>query len=228
MENPQFKDFVIRETLLSRKPNPLASVAMAIATLFVVALSIVAWNDWGGAQDIMSASRETVFQGHQYWKAWTTLFVHGDAKHLLGNIFLFFVMGALLTGYFGIFLVLGAAFLMGGLTNLMVLSLMPLKTQLIGLSGVVFWMGGAWLSLYFLIDRKRNLTQRSLRAMGVALVLFMPAETFDPSVSYKSHFIGFALGIIAGLLYFAIEKKALREAEVREAVLDDDEGTAVL
>lgn len=228
MENPQPEDFVIRETLLSRKPNPLASLAMAVSTLAVVGLSILAWQNWGGAEDLMSASREAVYQKHEYWRAWTTLFVHGDAKHLLSNIFLFFILGTFLTGYFGISLVLTSAFFMGGLTNLLVLATMPLQTQLIGLSGVVFWMGGAWLILYFLIDRKRSLLQRFLRAMGVALVIFMPAETFDPSVSYKSHFVGFFLGIIAGLLYFSVEKKALRNAEVKEAVLPEEESTAVL
>lgn len=200
---------------------------MALATLVVVALSIVAWNDWGGAEDLMSASREAVFRHHEYWRAWSTLFVHGDAKHLLSNIFLFFVLGALLTGYFGISLVLGAALLSGGITNLLVLSLMPLKTRLIGLSGVVFWMGGAWLVLYFLIDRKRSRMQRFLRSLGVALAIFMPAEAFDPSVSYKSHLVGFVLGIIAGFVYFSFEKKTLRDAEVREAVFDEDDNTAV-
>lgn len=214
---------ILRETLLSRKPHPLAAVAMAATTLFVVLLSIVAWVDLAGAESWMRASRETVFGGHQYWKAWTTLFVHGDGKHLLSNSFLFFVLGTFLVGYFGIVRVLLSALFFGGLTNLIVLQAMPAQTFLIGLSGVVFWMGGAWLILYFLIDRKRTLMHRFLRAMGVGLVLFMPAEAFDPSISYKSHFVGFVLGIIAGLLYFWMNKRALREAEIYEpAPLDDD------
>lgn len=227
VENPQPTAFVIRETLLSRRPDPLASFAMALTTFVVAALSVMAWNNFAGAGAWMPASREEVFGQHEYWRAWTSLFVHGDAKHLLSNSFLFFVLGTFLTGYFGIFLVLGTAFLMGGLTNFIVLSGMPMDTRLIGLSGVVFWMGGAWLTLYFLIDRKRSLIQRFLRAIGVALVIFMPAETFDPSVSYKSHFVGFGLGVIGGLLYFVFQKKALREAEVREAVIAEGETTAV-
>lgn len=215
---------ILRETLLSRKPHPMAAFAMALTTLVVVLLSIAAWTDFAGADSWMSASRDAVFNQHQYWRAWTTLFVHGDGKHLLSNSFLFFVLGTFLVGYFGIARVLLSALFFGGLTNLFVLQGMPLQTQLIGLSGVVFWMGGAWLILYFLIDRKRTLMHRFLRAMGVGLVLFMPAEAFDPSISYKSHFIGFALGIIAGLLYFWLNKRTLREAEIYEAAPIDDDG----
>jgi len=214
---------IIRKTLLSKRPDPLGSFAMALATVVVTLLSIMSWQNWLGAQFWMPASKETVYNLHEYWRAWTSLFVHGDGKHLLSNLFLFFILGSFLTGYFGIFPVLGAALFMGGLTNLLVLTLMPSTTYLIGLSGVVFWMGGAWLILYFLIDRQRSLVQRFLRAMGVALVIFMPAEAFDPSVSYKSHFVGFALGVLAGVLYFVYFKKSLRAEEVREIVVEENE-----
>lgn len=219
---------VLRETWLSRKPDSLAPFAMAVSTLVVVLLSIAAWMNFAGANDWMQASRADVFQHHEYWRAWTTLFVHGDGKHLLSNSFLFFILGIFLTGYFGILRVLSWAFIFGGITNLFVLSQMPEEVHLIGLSGVVFWMGGAWLILYFLIDRKRSLMQRFLRAGGVGLGLFMPAEAFDPSISYVSHFIGFALGILAGILYFMIYKKSLRAAEVYEPAPLDEEESAVL
>lgn len=228
MDHPQPTAFVIRETLLNRKPDPLAAFAMAIATFVVALLSIASWVDFAGVEAWMKASRENVFVQHQYWRAWTSLFVHADGKHLLGNSFLFFILGSFLTGYFGILRVLISALVFGGITNLLVLSRMPLQVGLIGLSGVVFWMGGAWLVLYFLIDRKRTLVQRFLRALGVGLVLFMPAEAFDPSISYQSHLVGFLLGIFAGLLYFYFAKKALRKAEIFEPVPVEEESTAAL
>lgn len=223
MENSRPTDFIVRETLLSRRPDPLASLAVAFSAILIILLSILAWSDIVGAQAWMPASRRAIFQSHEYWRAWTTLFVHGDGKHLLSNLFLYFILGSFLAGYFGIFLALGAAFFFGGLVNFIVLPSMAPETRLIGLSGVVFWMGGAWLILYVLLDRKRRWMQRGLRALGVALVLFMPADTFDPSVSYKSHFVGFFLGILAGLLYFLIYRKALREAEVLEAVIEEED-----
>jgi len=219
---------ILRETLLSRRPDPLSPLAMSLATLFVVFLSILAWTDFLGADLLMKASGANVFGGHQYWRAWTTLFVHGDGKHLLSNSFLFFILGIFLTGYFGIFRVLISALFFGGVINLFVLSSMPKDVHLIGLSGVVFWMGGAWLILYFLLDRQRTVLHRFLRAMGVGLLLFMPAEAFDPSISYKAHFVGFALGIFAGLLFFVMNKQTLRKAEIYEAAPFEDEDAASL
>jgi len=215
---------ILRETLLSRKPHPLAGFVMSLVTLLVVVLSIASWMDLAGAESWMRANRDVVYSQHQYWKVWTTLFVHGDGKHLLANSFLFFILGTFLVGYFGFSRVLLAALFFGGLTNLIVLHSMPAQTYLIGLSGVVYWMGGAWLILYFLIDRKRSLKHRFLRALGVGLMLFMPAEAFNSSISYASHFVGFVLGLFAGLLYFWQHKKALRRAEVFEPAPFDDEG----
>jgi rhomboid protease GluP len=225
VDHPQPVVFVLRETLLSRKPDPLAAFAMALATLLVVLISTASRVDFAGVDSWMRASREAVFVHHQYWRAWTSLFVHGDAKHLLSNVFLFFILGSFLTGYFGICRVLLWALVFGGFINLLVLPSLPLEVDLIGLSGVVFWMGGAWLILYFLIDRKRSLVQRSLRVMGIGLALFMPAEAFDPSISYESHLVGFLLGILAGLLYFSFERKKLRGAEVYEIVRTEDENS---
>lgn len=74
---------VLRETLLSQKPDPKAPMAMALATLGVVLLSILSWTQYADADVWMRASREAVFGRHEYWRAWTSLFVHGDAKHLL-------------------------------------------------------------------------------------------------------------------------------------------------
>ncbi len=83
-------------------------------------------------------------------------------------------------------------------------------------------MGGVWLVLYFLLDRRKSIVQRSLRALGVGLALFMPSEAFDPHISYKSHFIGFSLGVLFGLLYYSIHRDTFRAAEVREIIQDDD------
>lgn len=217
---------VLRRTWLSQKPEPLAAVAMAISTLMVVILSLVAWADVFAASSWMQASRQQVFVQHEFWRAWSTLFVHGDAKHLLGNTFLFFILGTFLAGYFGIFRVLLSALFFGGITNLVVLSRMPLQTSLIGLSGVVFWMGGAWLVLYFLLERQRTVVQRLLRTLGVTLMLFMPAEAFEPTTSYSSHLIGFVLGGAAGLFYFSVAKKSLRAAEVYEELREAEEAGA--
>jgi rhomboid protease GluP len=218
---------IIRDTWLSKKPHPLAAFTMSLFLLITVLLSGAYWENFYQAQDWMAATKYQVFNQHEYWRAFTTLFVHGDGKHLMSNAFLFFILGSLLAAYFGVLLVPLMAVVFGGLGNLYVLSTMPADVQLIGASGMVFWMGGAWLTLYLILDRRRTWVQRSLRAFGVGLVLFMPAEAFDPTISYQAHLVGFILGVAWALVYFLIKQKPLRGAEVYETEAEEPEEVPV-
>ncbi|MGE0632921.1 MAG: rhomboid family intramembrane serine protease [Pseudobdellovibrionaceae bacterium] len=213
----------IIKTWLSKKPSSDAGVVAWFSTLLLVVGSVIYWQNLFGWAEWMAASKKAVFENHEYWRAWTSLIIHGDGKHLLANSFLFFILGYFLSGFFGSLLFPLLTFAVGGITNLFVLAQMPLETELVGASGIVFWMGGAWLILYFFLDRVRSLGQRTLRALGVGVMLFMPAEAFDPQVSYKAHFIGFILGIVSGLVYYLIKRREFLAAEVREVVIEESE-----
>ncbi len=181
------------------------------------------WGNVAGLAQWMPASGAKVFHQHEYWRLWTALFIHSDLGHLLANCFLFFILGAVLNTYFGLFVFPLVAVLFGGLINFLVLKNMPLQTSLVGISGVVFWLGGFWLVLYMSLDRRRTVKQRVLRVLGVAIALFMPSEAFDPSISYQSHFLGFVLGAAFGFLYFFARKKTFRRAEVVETIVEDED-----
>lgn len=214
---------VIRATWLSRKLDAAApQLAGAVALLLWVG-AMLYWTDQGHAAQWMAATRAQVFEQRQWWRAWTTLFVHADIRHLLSNSLLFFVLGTFVNGYFGPLIFPLMAFAMGGITNLWVLNNMRADTELIGVSGVVFWLGAFWLILYFVLDRRRTWVQRFLRAGGVGLGLFMPAEAFDPSISYASHLVGFVSGLFCGAIYFFCLRRRLRAAEVIEIVNESDE-----
>ncbi len=213
---------VIRKTWLSKKLDPLGVIYASLATLLLVLGSFDYLKNFSGAESWMPASRFSVFVEHNVWRAWTTLFAHADIKHLLSNSFLFFILGTFISGHFGRWVFPATAFLMGGLTNLIVLQNMKPSTQLIGASGIVFWMGGFWLTLYVLLDTRRTRVQRAFRSIGVGLLLFMPSETFNPSVSYQAHFVGFILGIIFGLGYFQKNKREFKSAEISETIHEYD------
>lgn len=197
---------------------------MIVLSLFLTFMAQLRWFDLGGADLWMPASPEKVFNAGEIWRAWTTVFAHADLEHLLSNVFLFFILGIFLTSYFGKALIPITAFLFGGITNLIVLKAMPLQNTLIGASGVVFWMGGAWLTLFFLIDRRRSLIQRALRAIGVAILLFVPSEAFDPNISYKAHLLGFFLGVTWAVPYYLVNKSKFLRAEISEWIVDEDSG----
>lgn len=223
---PGYRVFpVIRGTWLSRSPNAWAGFSVALWGLCVVLLSAASWGDWFGLQGWMTATPNLVFQQGEWHRLWSTLFVHSDPKHLLSNLFLLFILGYFLAAYFGAWRIPLIAVAMGGLTNFWVLSNMPPQTALVGISGVVFWLGGAWLTLYVLLDRSRSLAQRWIRGIGVGLMLFLPAEAFDPSISYQSHAVGFFLGSLWGVAFFVWKKRELRSAELYELRLEETDQT---
>lgn len=211
---------VVRQTWLSRKPNSSAQLVTTISLLFLILASVAQWRDLLGWGSLWPASAQSVFEWGQYWRLWTTVLTHADMGHLVANSLLFYILGYFLYGYFGGFVFPLSAFAMGGLTNALVLSTYPSETQLIGASGVVSWMGGVWLILYLFLNTQISWMQRSLRAIGVALVLFAPSEAFDPKISYRTHLVGFALGLIFGLFYYLYRRHEFKSAEVIETIVD--------
>jgi rhomboid protease GluP len=211
---------VVRRTWLSRPPDPSAQ-AMTAAALFLLILACSAqWHNFYGLGEFWPATKNQVFNQGEYWRLWTTLFTHGDLGHLLANSLLFYILGYFLYGYFGGFVFPFSAWFMGGVINAVSIFSYAPDIRLVGASGMVSWMGGAWLALYFLLNTKISTTQRGLRSLGVALMLFAPSEAFDPKISYRTHMIGLFLGIACGYLYYIWRKKEFTAAEYRETVIE--------
>ena len=194
-------------------------------TLFLMSLllfsSFIYINNLFNAPLWMSANGDLVFTQGQWWRAWTTLFAHGDLTHILGNLFLFFPFSYYLIAYFGLSFFPFFGFLCGGLVNLLVLQTMPAHVGLIGVSGVVNWMGGAWLALAWLIDRRESNGRRFLKVVALTIVLFIP-DSFKPEVSYLSHFLGYLSGVFSGIFYYNLFKKSIKAQEVIEVIPEDD------
>jgi rhomboid protease GluP len=204
---------VVRQNWLTQKPKNYA-----IYITYALALVLTGaghFSDW------LSATPEQVFQHKEYWRAWTALLAHADLGHLLSNSMILLPLAHFLSGYYGwlFFPVLGLA--MGGVTNLLVLKTMPATTALLGISGVVNWMGAAWLTLFVLIDRRESPRRRVAVAVMLTMMLFVP-DTFRPEISYLSHFIGFVLGTLSALAYYFLHRTAIEATEVKEVIYDDE------
>jgi rhomboid protease GluP len=212
---------VVRETWLTRKPKRESFAVALLSTAAFLVGSLIYLNNWFGAGEWMAASPADVFGRKQIWRLWTTLFAHADMGHFLSNSFLFFILGFFLYGYFGRRIFPLGALIAGGLVNLIVLPTYSADTRLIGVSGVIYLMGGMWLTFYFLLSRQKNRTQRFLRSAGVALLMFMPAEAFDPTISYRTHFAGFVVGVLLAILHYQSRRTLFLAAEKREWVIEE-------
>ncbi len=204
---------VIKATLLGQKPDPQSSMIIMMMTTLLFFATGVFLQNYEGVQDKWPASYDLVFDHGQYARLFFALLAHADLQHLLSNSILFFILGYFLYGYFGWVVFPLLTFVLGVISNALTIYSYPPEQQLIGASGMIYAMGGLWLSLYFFIGRNQRLTQRILRFFGVGLMLFAPTS-FEQNVSYSAHLYGIILGLVCGTLYFFLRRAHFRKFEV--------------
>ncbi|MEO0336539.1 MAG: rhomboid family intramembrane serine protease, partial [Pseudomonadota bacterium] len=142
----------------------------------------------------------------------TATLIHADFGHLLSNSYMLLIFSYFVYGYFGSIAFPFGSFILAGLVNVLTVLTMPPETGLLGASGLVYLLGGFWLTSYFFIQRQHTLLPRLIRVLGIALMVFFPT-TFVPTTSYMAHAIGFAVGSVFAVTFFAYKKKWIRSFE---------------
>jgi rhomboid protease GluP len=210
----------VKETWISRKPAEGSALVAAASILVAMGFSLVFWSNYRGLASCCPANPEQVIEQHQYWRLFTSIFVHADLKHLLSNAIGLGVLSFLLYGYFGYkiypCLILGV----GAVVTLIAVMTYPPHTNLVGASGVIFLMAGFWLTLYVCLERRYSIGKRLVRAFGFFLIVLGPT-TYSPQISYRTHAIGFGAGVLVAVVYFLANKDRFRFAEEVEIEWDD-------
>lgn len=213
-------EVTIKETWLTHKPAKGSGLVAAASFLVILGFSLLFWSNWSGLVSYYPASPEQVFEQGQYWRLFTSIFVHADMKHLLSNSIGLCGLSYLLYGYFGwkVYpcLILGS----GAVVTLIALTTYPPYTNLLGASGVVYLMAAFWLTLYVCLERRYSIGKRILRAMGFLLIVLIPTS-YSPQTSYRTHAIGFGIGVLIAVVYFLANKNRFRFAEEVEIIMED-------
>ncbi len=203
---------VLIATHLSFRPKPSTRIYAALSAFILVLITVGVWQGWFGEGEQWIATRHLVFQQHQYWRLFSATLVHSDMEHLTSNLLSYGVLSFLLMGYFSFYIFPLAAFIFGALANALTLLTYPPDVGLLGVSGVIYWMAGFWLVLFSAIDRRYLIGGRLLRAVGFAMVIFVPTS-YRPDVAYLVHAVGFILGALFGAIYFWRHRHFFRRAE---------------
>lgn len=213
-------EFSVTETHLSRKPAEGSDLVAAASLLAIMGFSLLFWSNYAGLAPQLPANGEQVFEQGQYWRLFTSLFIHADWKHLLSNAPGIAGLGYLLFGYFGFWVYPCITLIMGASITLISMATYPPHTNLIGASGVIYFMAAFWLTLYVCLERRHSAGKRILRATGFILIILIPTS-YNPETSYRTHAIGFGVGVIVAAIYFMANRARFRRAEVIE--MDRDE-----
>ncbi|MBC7533936.1 MAG: rhomboid family intramembrane serine protease [Oligoflexus sp.] len=204
----------LEEVALSRKIDPSAAQG---ASLFILLFTIMSIISWESGREFFVATQQNVFQDGEWWRLLTSPFVHADFIHLLSNSMLFLVFATLLNNYFGrwafpVLSVLGAA-----ATEAIALLTYDPEVRLVGASGMVYLMTGMWLVYFARNSSYLKLSHRLMRIFAFVLIVLLPS-TIEANVSYRSHGIGFALGVFMAWMSLPwIKPKPLNREEYSRA-----------
>ncbi len=204
----------IKSTFLSQSPREESALIAIISAMAILFVSLTCWRD-SQLFSLLAAIPYQVKVEHEYWRLITAIGVHADLRHFLANAFFFTFFAYLLYGYFGFWIYPVSVAVLGGLTNYCSLLTYTGDIHLVGASGVVYLMVGFWLTFYVLVQRTRSLPKRLLQAVGIGLVVFVPTN-LSPGVSYRTHAIGCALGMMAAIGYFQARRDKIRSLETYE------------
>ena len=103
----------------------------------------------------------------------------------------------------------------GAIVTLISVLIYPPEIFIVGASGVIYLMAAFWLTLYVGLERRFSVGKRILRVTGLILIMLIPTG-FNPITSYRTHAIGFGVGVLIAILYFLTNKDRFRREEAVE------------
>ncbi len=138
-----------------------------------------------------------------YYQLFTSMFIHADIAHIVGNMLFLFIFGLRGEEMFSLPEYLAIYFL-GGLTgNLLSLLLLPSTTISVGASGAIFAMFGAAI-----IYARRSFRQSIIGALIYAFFLLFISSGIG--VNNFAHLGGLVTGLVIGYVLATRRKPEVR------------------
>ena len=151
--------------------------------------------------DIWAFSTNNLLTG-RIWTPITALFIHADLLHLAGNMIFLYVFGNTLEKEVGASKTLGAFFVGGILAFLIGVFYYPPSDLIVGASAAIFT-----LTAFVMLVKPLKFSFVFLMPVGLVAVIFFVYNVLaiqfggESNVAYFSHVIGFAIGVVLGLLW---------------------------
>ena len=186
------------EAGMSVFPRVTVVLMLACILVFVRQIMIGGLANIGRVIDTGAMHRDEVLQG-ELWRLVSGGFMHAGVDHLVGNLFMLFILGMACEHAFGAqsFLFLYVAACISG-------SLLAMTSQVptVGASGAIFGLAGAIISLVY-VHRKR-IELRDHR-VGIVLAIWsiytLVLGALSPIVANSCHLGGLVGGLILGAVY---------------------------
>jgi membrane associated rhomboid family serine protease len=149
--------------------------------------------------DLLAFSGKNLLEG-KVWTIVTSLFLHGDLTHLIGNMIFLFIFGNTLENELGETWMILPFFLGGTATFLISTPFYNPSTYLIGASAAIFT-----LTAIIMLVKPLKFSFYFLMPLGLVAVIYFAYNILavysvsQGNVAYIGHIIGFALGVPFGI-----------------------------
>ena len=184
-----------------KKQIPIFILVGINVTIYI--LGFFAFNKY----DFMM-NAETVWVDGQYWRVLTSMFLHGDIRHIIFNmISLYGLSGLLLLTQpaWKYYLIYFGSGILGGFAESGVRLAMGDSTWSLGASGAIMGLLGANMAFYIRNSSripKPVMREQMRRLIIFALINLVPENS---SVDYFGHLFGLIFGFLIGM---AVQKKS--------------------
>ncbi len=184
----------VRKLRIAGAEQPVVTyVVMGLCALVFVAqwftanvLKVPFVDYYGTYSPVYTSGQYGVFEP---WRMLTSAFLHGGLWHLAMNLVSLWLFGRVLEPMFGR-LRYTMLLLVSALGGSFAVSLLAPTTAVIGASGMVFGLIGAW----FVVMRR---LQQDITPMIVLIALNVVVSLMNPGISWEAHLGGALTGVIA-------------------------------
>lgn len=142
------------------------------------------------------------------WRMLTSVFLHANLIHIALNMYTLWIFGIVLEPMLGRLRFLGLFLISGFAGSLAVLLIAPVYQGVLGASGAIFGMFGA----FFIIQRRLggNATQILVLVAINLAIGFIPGF----NISWQAHVGGFIGGLLVGLIYVETRNPVRRRLQL--------------
>lgn len=186
-----------QEQIYKRSYITLALLAINVV-IFVLSNLAFGWMYEKGAM-----ITEVVLRDGQYYRLFAAMFLHADLQHLINNMLMLVLGGAIVENYTGhafyFFL-----YVLSGLFGNMISMAYEIKNGLswvsVGASGAIMGLVG-FVVVWILVNRKTFVRSRNLMIRLILLGVFViEACFFQRGANIAAHTGGFATGAVLGVI----------------------------
>ena len=176
------------------------SITEARLTISLIVLNVVFYflafiGDENEYFFLFAQVNSSIINDYEYWRLFSSMFLHSDLLHLFMNMFALLLYGSLVEKFFKRYEYLIIYFLSGFLGNLFTLMLYPPNSLSVGASGAIFGLLGAAIVL---VARSN---ERTVLVLAIIYLVYFLVASFQPGINAWAHLFGLIGGLLFGYLF---------------------------